>query len=372
VICWHYVVVPNLAHPHDALARFVSRIGLLTWSGVDLFFVLSGFLIGGILIDARDAANYFRPFYVRRSFRILPAYVLMCALGIWAATASPAAELIVGKPMPLVVYATFTQNIWLAHRSWDVLLGQTWSLAIEEQFYLTLPLIVRFVPRRKLPAVIAGLAVSCAAGRALLYLHHGSGWENAAYVLTFCRGDALLLGVLAALAVRAPRVRQFLAGRAWVLPAALVFFGDGVAVFIARAWTMDRPMSTFGYTWIACFYVTLLLFAVLRTSGSVARLLSARPLRFLGNRAYCLYLVHMAALNLGVRLMNAEANGSQWSWSAALLALAIALGLSELSWRFLESKMIAMGHRIAARLGSPATPPLPADQYAGPLGLGSG
>jgi peptidoglycan/LPS O-acetylase OafA/YrhL len=345
---------------------------MLTWSGVDLFFVLSGFLIGGILIDAKDARNYFQPFYIRRSFRILPVYVVLCALGIWAATASPAAELIVGKPMPIYLYATFTQNLWLAHHSWDKLLGQTWSLAIEEQFYLTLPLVIRFVPRRGLPATIAGLALSCAAMRAGLYLHYGSGWEQAAYVLPFCRGDSLLLGVLTALAVRAPRIRQFLLGHAWILLAALLFFADGVAVFTARAWTLDRPMSTFGYTWLACFYATLLLLAVLRTSGWVARLLSARPLRFLGNRAYCLYLVHMATFNLSVRLMNTKTNGSAWSWSAALLGLVLALALSEISWRLLESKMIAMGHRIAARLGSGAATPLPADGYAGPVGFGGG
>jgi peptidoglycan/LPS O-acetylase OafA/YrhL len=366
VIWWHYVVVPNVDHPHDALTGVLSRIGLLTWSGVDLFFVLSGFLIGGILIDAKNTRRYFAPFYVRRSFRILPVYLVVCALGIWAATMSPAAEAVVGTPMPMVLYATFTQNLWLAHHSWDTWLSQTWSLAIEEQFYLTLPLVVRLVPRPKLPAAIAALALVCAAGRTLLYLHHGSGWENAAYVLTFCRGDSLLIGVLVALAVRAPRARRFLVERAWLLPAALLFFGDGVAVFIAKAWTMDAPMSTFGYTWLALFYASLLLLAVSRTNGWVARLLTAQPLRFLGNRAYCLFLVHMATFNLSSQLVNA--NGSEWSWSAALLGLALALGLAEISWRLLERNMIATGHRLAARMGSAATPA--ANSYAGPVGLG--
>src|SRR5271163_530813 len=78
VIIWHFVVVPVTQAPHQGeIGRIVAHIGLLTWSGVDLFFVLSGFLIGGILIDARDSPNYFSTFYVRRVFRILPIYLLV-------------------------------------------------------------------------------------------------------------------------------------------------------------------------------------------------------------------------------------------------------------------------------------------------------
>src|SRR5271169_4750825 len=87
VLIWHFVVVPTAAGPHHSvLARVILRVGLLTWSGVDLFFVLSGFLIGGILIEAKHSRNYFRTFYVRRAFRILPIYLLLVVvyLLIWS------------------------------------------------------------------------------------------------------------------------------------------------------------------------------------------------------------------------------------------------------------------------------------------------
>jgi peptidoglycan/LPS O-acetylase OafA/YrhL len=72
VIFWHYVSAPGALMPNDTLGGILFRVGALTWSGVDLFFVLSGFLIGGILIDAKASPSYFKTFYVRRTFRILP------------------------------------------------------------------------------------------------------------------------------------------------------------------------------------------------------------------------------------------------------------------------------------------------------------
>ena len=152
------------------------RIGLFTWSGVDLFFVLSGFLIGGILFDTRHEPLYFQNFYVRRIFRILPVYLLVCGAGVLLLTLRPNWAAIIGTPMPIPVYAVFLQNVWLAHNSWDVYLGVTWSLAVEEQFYLFFPFVIRFARKSWLPAVVAGLALASAGLRTGLYLHFGSDW----------------------------------------------------------------------------------------------------------------------------------------------------------------------------------------------------
>src|SRR5271156_520252 len=154
VMIWHFIATPNATH-QTLFARAVTDVFRLTWSGVDLFFVLSGFLIGGILIDAKDARNYFRTFYMRRVFRILPIYFLLVLLYllVWTAATGPRASLVetLGRPMPWFLYFTFTQNFWLAHHSWDlVYLAATWSLAVEEQFYLILPAIIRILPRQSL------------------------------------------------------------------------------------------------------------------------------------------------------------------------------------------------------------------------------
>jgi peptidoglycan/LPS O-acetylase OafA/YrhL len=185
VLIWHYLVVPSMNSSNHWL-RLIARLGLETWSGVDLFFVLSGFLIGGILIDAKGSGNFFSTFYIRRIFRILPIYIALCAsfplwkllferLGICLST------------MPWYVYAAFAENFWLMHHDWNVWLSQAWSLAVEEQFYLTLPLLIWLIPTRHVWKVALAIITATCLIRSGLYLHFYPNWRNAAYILIFCR-----------------------------------------------------------------------------------------------------------------------------------------------------------------------------------------
>jgi peptidoglycan/LPS O-acetylase OafA/YrhL len=164
VLVWHYVHAQlQQVEPGTPLAFFKQAVSF-TWSGVDLFFVLSGFLIAGILLDHREAENYFRVFYIRRVCRIFPLYyahfalfVMLLAFGVGLAPGLY--WLFDTAGLPLWSYATFTQNIVMASR---VVMGSdwlavTWSLAIEEQFYLVLPFIIRFTPPRALPWILGGL-----------------------------------------------------------------------------------------------------------------------------------------------------------------------------------------------------------------------
>src|SRR5258708_38789379 len=122
VVVHHYFLMTLVTTPGSTLA-YIQAAGRLAWSGVDFFFVLSGFLIGGILIDARESPNYFRAFYFRRAFRILPIYLLVVVsyLLVWSIAAGHQIFLreTLGVPMPRWVYFTFTQNFWLAHHAWD-------------------------------------------------------------------------------------------------------------------------------------------------------------------------------------------------------------------------------------------------------------
>src|SRR5882672_5407040 len=110
VLVWHYFSEP-LSNSASPLLRFLSHLTLQSWSGVDLFFVLSGFRIGGILIDAKGSEHYFRTFYIRRAFRILPIYIVAClayfVVGRWAVSGFQG---VMKHAMPWYVYATFTQN----------------------------------------------------------------------------------------------------------------------------------------------------------------------------------------------------------------------------------------------------------------------
>lgn len=178
VLIFHFGV-SAVGPQSNSFVYLVGQSLILTWSGVDLFFVLSGFLIGGILLDNRLAPNYFKVFYIRPICRIFPVYYLWLAL--FAIFAYVLATLILPgalrplyeNPLPFWSYATLTQNLAMAMagRFGPQWLDATWSLAVEEQFYLTLPLIIRFVPQRRLPYLLITLIAATPILRTLvLYL----------------------------------------------------------------------------------------------------------------------------------------------------------------------------------------------------------
>jgi peptidoglycan/LPS O-acetylase OafA/YrhL len=359
VIYWHYVACPNVLAGPRTLGGILHRIGLFTWSGVDLFFVLSGFLIGGILFDTRDEPLYFQNFYVRRIFRILPVYLLIFGAGALCLTLRPSWGAIIGNPMPLPVYAVFLQNVWMAFNSWDVYLGVTWSLAVEEQFYLFFPIVIRFARKSWLPAVLAGFALASVGMRTALYLHFGKDAGPAAHTLVFCRADALMLGALGAWGIRAPRVRTWLDHHPSILRGAALVLGTAAAIMLLEGWTLATlPMCTIGYTCLALFYLSLILLAVVRTSGWWASLTRLAPLRSLGRIAYCLYLVHETAFSVCSHWLSGNAHPKdQLAWPPVAAGLVVSVGLAQLSWRCFESKMIAIGHRLSSQL--PPTRPVP-------------
>jgi peptidoglycan/LPS O-acetylase OafA/YrhL len=244
VLVWHFIIWPVSTH-HTVLSRAVTNLGSLAWSGVDLFFVLSGFLIGGILVDAKGSGRYFKTFYLRRVFRILPIYfsLVILFLLLWTAATGLRTGLAetVGRPMPWFLYFTFTQNFWLASHSWDfIYLAATWSLAVEEQFYLFLPAMIRALPRQWLMTAAVTAALASTAIRSLLYLHYGPSWGNAAYVLIFTRADALMLGVVCALLLRDPRWKSLLARNQWLAGASCAVFGLGILVLMYKRGDWER------------------------------------------------------------------------------------------------------------------------------------
>ena len=154
-------------------------------SGVDLFFVLSGYLITGILLANANSPRYFSSFYGRRSFRILPIYGIMLAIYLIGRKLGGSAPILFGGPLPWWSYVIGLQNFWMAiHQNYGATwLAGTWSLAIEEQFYLIFPLVVYFAPRRMLPRLLIALLVLCPLGRMAAY---GLGDGYSYFVLMRC------------------------------------------------------------------------------------------------------------------------------------------------------------------------------------------
>jgi len=112
VLYLHYFVNGHGAAEQLGWLRYPVAMGRLGWSGVDLLFVLSGFLIGGILLEAKDSSRYFQTFYIRRSFRILPLYFAVVSLFVVLKILFPRGVGDFFGSVPLWSYATFTQNIW--------------------------------------------------------------------------------------------------------------------------------------------------------------------------------------------------------------------------------------------------------------------
>lgn len=278
-----------------------SRLVGAGWTGVDLFFVLSGFLITGILYDSKEGPDYFRNFYIRRALRIFPLYygMLFCYFILvphLKHNISPGYRQILSIQPWCWLYGT---NILMAIRNaWcfdatGVHLGHFWSLAVEEHFYLVWPVLVFTLRRRMMMWVCAAAIVFALAFRVAIW------WAGvpalASYVATPCRIDALAMGGLIALLSRNPRqgLHRY---RGVVLHGTLIL---GVVLVMMLLWMRglwwEHPVvRTVGFTIIAAFYACFLSLIVLAPSGTVlASCFSNQAMRTLGRYSYGLYVLHV-------------------------------------------------------------------------------
>ena len=316
------------------------------FSGVDLFFVLSGFLVGGILMDVRDSQAYFRTFYFRRVCRIFPLYYLFFTFVIFQThftTGIPSED-----ALQLPYYAAFLQNFFRAFTPRTGLphMDVTWSLAIEEQFYLTLPLLIRYVSRHRLPHVLCAAIAAVPVIRTMVAHRYGS---CAAYTLTFCRADALLLGVLGAWAYRDPRVWNWIVSRRKLLRAAVIGLGLGIIFMraVLRENIYSYGMVRTGYTLFGLFYSGLLLLTLTDAASPAARVFRLTPFRLLGTVAYCVYLIH-GPVNVALHhwiLSSVPRTQTLEGLAVTLLSFPSVALIALISWRFIEKPMIAIGHR---------------------------
>ena len=340
---------------HSRFASFVIACGQLSWSGVDLFFVLSGFLIGGILLDARSSPRYFQTFYIRRAYRILPLYFLVIGLSLLphllAQFSAARAAHTTPLPLPWWSYATFTQNFWMAYLGvfGPSGMGITWSLAIEEQFYLSIPLLIRNVRPRNLVIVLL-MVIACAPWLRVL-LHSSMTYPGlASYVLMPTRADALCLGVLAALLVRNEVFWNWLQSNRRTLWSVTGVFFLGVAYMTWQGYdALSFAMTTWGFSWLATFYTCILLITVSSSGGPTSRILQNPSLMRLGTLAYCSYLVHVAIMNALRHPLKAhfpEFPVAAWL-VGGILGIGLTLAVAALSYKYFEKPLLKRGHQYS-------------------------
>src|SRR5258705_3617532 len=310
-----------------------------TWFGrlgVNLFFVMSGFLITGLLLNSVARPDYFRNFYLRRMLRILPAYYgILLILAVTRHASGPFLE------MSAIHLANFAPLFGVGS-SYVVL----WSLAVEEHFYLIWPLMVRHLTARRLLWVSGGMLLVVPALRAVSYLivvRRGSEW-NAAARYTWNASDALALGCLFALAVR-----EFRWNRQTIVRYALGTIVGGVLLFCAGIplGITARHSNIIGAAlqevpWNLAFAGLVALFLVLGT-GKWRPLVVSSSLQFFGRISYGLYLIHYLMFDAYDAVaacyfprLTPDAGGGGLLWVRFLTASAVAILIAWISRETLE------------------------------------
>lgn len=316
------------------------------WLGVDLFFVLSGFLITRILMKSLGQKNYLGNFYMRRVLRIFPLYYASLIIFL----------LILPNFNTGLSLSYYTENqlwLWTYLQNWLFIfhdpgntntLNHLWSLAVEEQFYLLWPLVILLIRNPRTLLVIISLLLLSVIGLRLWIWNNQI--VNLAYfnLYTFTRIDGICIGCIVALLQFINR--GFLKKHTtWIV---LVFAAiNFIFFFFNRSYDFSFPyLALVGYTTFAMIFGLLVNEVISGDSSWLNRIFEISLLRFFGRISYGFYIFHWPVfllLNTPLaRLMDPWLEGVWLNISVAVLATAVAVAISWLSFRFFERYFLQM------------------------------
>jgi peptidoglycan/LPS O-acetylase OafA/YrhL len=358
VLICHYFVPVGAEHSWFVRFGYVTHLGT---NGVDLFFVLSGFLIGGILLNARNSASYYRSFYVRRFHRIFPVYYFWLLLfGFVAALAplwGPYWAMKFHVVRPAWVYFLFLQNFSLTplfyvftQAYW---LSPMWSLAVEEHFYMVMPLLVRRLTLSRLTKLLLALIVISPVLRGIMCKAFPWG-PSAALLWTPFRADQLAMGVLLAIFWMEPKAREWIHAHVRFFSRGLALLGAAILLdeflFAAEVKYTFAPTITFERTLVGLFFLSLIVIVLVRKDGRLATMARWKFLRELGRISYCVYIIHLMMKWVASRLLvHTDPEFKDWHFlGVAALGYFLTWSLAELSWRYIENPLIRRGHRVSS------------------------
>jgi peptidoglycan/LPS O-acetylase OafA/YrhL len=332
--------------------RFTSYFSF-GWLGVDLFFVLSGFLITDILLRALDKPHFLRNFYVRRVLRIFPLFYLALIICL----------LILPNIKSLQLNADYYVNnqvwLWTYLQNWlfifkepygDSILLHTWSLAVEEQFYLVWPLVILLVRRQKVLLGIAlGALVLVIAVRYGLWAMHIEGMPYWSFY-TFTRVDGLCVGSALALLMRVNL--EFLKKWLYLVVSAIALVNFGF-YFINKQSDFTMPyLAITGYTTFTLVFGIIVYEAVRAESGIIQLLLNNRFLKFFGRISYGLYVYHWPIYIIlfdrltSWSIAHGVAGAKLAPFLSALAITIIAIIISVISYRYFERPFLKLKDRF--------------------------
>ena len=341
----------------SGISRQVTHVMSWGWCGVDLFFVLSGFLITSILLDGKNTERRFWTFYIRRILRIFPLYysvVLLCLATSIFLRHSSSNNALGPSPIGWVAYLLYLQNWWMpfAKLRHMVSLGPFWSLAIEEQFYLIWPLCVWQLPTKALLKICILGILGPFLLRWSLMLHATDALAYVAYMNTLTRMDGLLAGGFCAIVVRdvvlLARVQKW-------MPIAVVGALSGLALIVLRGhdiWN-DQEVLVYGHLLLAIGFGCLVLSAYLLDGGRTPfdRAMRSRGLIVFGKYSYGIYVYQGFVLELTLHFFRYR----PWWGHSTPYALTVLLGwiavpflIAFVSYHLLEKRFLRLKPPFAA------------------------
>jgi peptidoglycan/LPS O-acetylase OafA/YrhL len=321
--------------------QFISDNG---WMGVDLFFVLSGLLITGILLDTKKSDGYFKNFYARRCLRIWPLYysaLLFMFVIVPLLRPSEAHTVFEARSSPWWAYPIFLQNFLVPVPAGATgLLGVTWSLAVEEQFYLVWPLVVRFCTARQLRTIAIAVICISPALRYYLSLHQVVIYSN-----TFCRLDGLMAGALLAIVLRSESfVPAKFVTRAWIAFLAAAPLALLIERFHAR-WI--------GFSFVALASVSFVYLALFSRQKGLQAILTNRFMVYTGTISYGMYLLQKIPTDAAKSL-----HLDQHPFLVLPITAAATYALAALSWHLLEKPFLKLKRFFQTHAVSPIAVPI--------------
>ena len=303
------------------------------WLGVDLFFCLSGFLITTILRRERHSNSYWRSFWTKRVLRIVPPLLLVMLLtGLLGFPLSP---------LHALAYLLSLGDVLAYLRPHFEALRALWSLAVEEHFYLLWPFAIRRLQRGTLLVLLIGLVAVEPLLRGIISLHNHQ-WELT-YFLTPFRLDGLALGALMSVVLEEATANALI--RRWCLPAGAAFVAVWIALRFALgdAFTRDNPTVTYNalcYSLVAGASVCSVAYLITSPTTLTTRILSIRPLAFIGTLSYGIYLYSVPIHEAMMRSWPALGRAS------VLLDLPLTLCLATVSYYGIERPLMRLGHSL--------------------------
>lgn len=346
VFAFHYInnqVLDNswFIERFGIAGKVLQRITYFGWSGVDLFFILSGFLIGNILLTNKHSGSLFKTFYIRRFLRIIPVYYLLLIVFVILTFTSlyDTDAYIFSNPLPVGAYFLLIQNFYMAvyNHFGPQALTPTWSLCVEEQFYLIIPLLI-LVTNRKYVWILALAGILLAIVSRSLATNFYQG-----YTLLPSRMDSPMIGLLLAWLHQKSDFRNWMkhhVGYLWIILGGLLLASAGLYV-------KSEP-GIFGHTLLGLLFGLFVAIAIYGDTPLLKRILTNKFLVEMGRVSYFMYLFHQLVNGLLHLVLLHQQSPVLDSYRAILVtagAFLLTYLLAVVSFKYFEKPLINLGHQ---------------------------